>query len=425
MKATIVIPSYWGRANGQPHQDGDAVYDHPTTLDSEGTLERALKSVCSLNNRDYNVVVIAAATSDEIAKTAEEKVREICTRFRGIFPVTCVSHTFEERIKARIDEVATTDPSLDSRMVSLRGYSNIRNMCLILTELARSEISVLFDDDEVYEDPGYLDMVFEDMERDFNGKPIRALAGYYKREDGGYLLPPPPWYYAEWPMVETMNAAFNKFVGQPPRHTITPFVFGGNMCLHRDVFRKIAFDPNVRRGEDIDYLINCRFFDVDLVLDNQLAVLHLPPKSVTPPWMAFRENVYRFVYEREKLRWQRPAAGTRVVKVEELDPYPGSCLRGDLEDHIYKTSVLMGLHYMHQAADRDAHLQATMSSFMSKGMNVGFEESVKNPLIARFEAKPAFDPYDWYLKYREKWEKLMGFLSTDETLSGELLEGMR
>lgn len=428
MRATIVIPSYWGRSSGQPVSERDAVYDHPTMLDSEGTLDRALNSISILNNHDYNVVVIAAATSEEIAKQAEEKVREITARFKGIFPVACVSHTFEERIRTRVEDAAGSDRSLDPRMISIRGYSNIRNMCLIVTELARSEIAVLFDDDEVYEDASYLDTVFEDMDREFQGEPIRALAGYYLRPDGEYILPPPEWYLAEWPMVDSMNAAFRKYIGEPPRHTITPFVFGGNMCVHRDVFRKIAFDPNVRRGEDIDYLLNCRFFDIDFILDNQLAVKHLPPESHTPAWQHFRENVYRFVYQREKLRSQRPGAGMKKVRVEELDPYPGRCLRDDLEDLIYRTSTLLGFYYT-QHSERDAAPRVTTSSCPSKdttrARNTGFEESVKNPLLARYDAKPAFDPYDWYLNYRVKWESLLGFLSRDDTLSSELLNSMR
>jgi len=41
MKVTMVIPSYWARESGVGWKEGDAIYDHPSPLDSEGTLLRA------------------------------------------------------------------------------------------------------------------------------------------------------------------------------------------------------------------------------------------------------------------------------------------------------------------------------------------------------------------------------------------------
>lgn len=404
MRATIVIPSYWGRASTEPFDNSDAVYDHPTPLDSEGTLERALRSIEVLENRDFNVVVLAAATNPEISVLVEDRVKGIVDGFKDEFPVTCLSHSFERKLKDRVAELASDEGLTD--LVSLTGYSNIRNMCLIAAELAGSELCVLFDDDEVYEDPEYLDKVFEDFDTVWNGKPVRAVAGYYLQPDGGYLLDPPDsWWMAEWPMVRTMNEAF-EIIGSGPRLQLTPFVFGGNMVVHRDVFRRLPFDPNVRRGEDIDYLVDCKFFDVDFLLDRELSIRHLPPGSVVPPWRHFRENIYRFVYTREKLRRQDGATALRELSVEELDPYPGSCMRDDLEELVFRTSVLMGLHSMDE---KDA---------------VGFQESMRNISIARFDAVPDFDPFQWYMDCRRRWEELMGLLREDRNLSGELQDGM-
>lgn len=47
-------------------------------------------------------------------------------------------------------------------------------------------------------------------------------------------------------------------IGTEPRLKATPFVFGGNMVIHRNLFTVVPFDQNVRRGEDIDFLINAR-----------------------------------------------------------------------------------------------------------------------------------------------------------------------
>lgn len=398
MRATIVIPSYWSRSSAQPFNQSDAVYDHPTPLDVPGTLERALESISVLENRDFNVVVLACATAEDLEIQVEDKVQTMISRFKDRFPVAMLSHSFEAEIKARLAEQPGSGADLDASIVSLRGYSNIRNLCLIAAELAGSQVAVLFDDDQVYEDPGYLDKVFENIGSEHDGKFVGAIAGYYLREDGTYLLPPPAdWWMAEWPMVPAMNAAFG-LIAKEPRLKPTPFVFGGNMVVHRDVFRKIAFDPNVRRGEDIDYLINCKFFDIDFLLDNELSIKHLPPPSHVPSWASFRENIYRFVYERSKIVAQVPVEGLRTVTLEELDPYPGACMRDNLGDLIYKTSVLIGLNAL---ANND---------------KLGFNESMKNIHLAFYDAPPEHDPFKWYLQWREKWEALMGFLAADDTL---------
>lgn len=403
MRVTIVIPSYWGRSSSEQLNLEDAVYDHPTPLDLDGTLGRSLQSIDILENRDFNVVVLACATSTDIAVNVEEKVREIAQPFRAKYPITVVSHAFESRIRER---VAGASEGADPSLVSLTGYSNIRNMCLVAAELARSEVAVLFDDDEVYEDPAYLDKVLQTIGTGHDGKFVGAVAGYYLRPDGEYLLPPPEdWWMTEWPMVPLMNEAF-RIIGEGPRLKPTPFVFGGNMIIHRDVFRKVAFDPNVRRGEDIDFLTNCKFFDIDFLLDRELSIKHLPPRTHVPAWQHFRENIYRFVYAREKLRKQVSVEGLRRVEVDELDPYPGGCMRGNLEDMIFKTSVLMGMLYIQQN-----------DSF-------GFNESMRNIHIARFDAPPKHDPFAWYLDCQARWETLMRFLAQDEALSQELLSGM-
>ena len=45
MRKTMIIPTYWCRRTGELWQEGDAVYDHPTPVDQEGTLERTLLSM--------------------------------------------------------------------------------------------------------------------------------------------------------------------------------------------------------------------------------------------------------------------------------------------------------------------------------------------------------------------------------------------
>jgi len=77
MKTTMVIPSYWTRESTEGVKDTDAVYDHPTPIEQEGTLGRALESLGLLEEKDFELVVIAAANAEDIQARVEEKVSHI------------------------------------------------------------------------------------------------------------------------------------------------------------------------------------------------------------------------------------------------------------------------------------------------------------------------------------------------------------
>lgn len=398
MRFTLIIPSYWGRPSGEPPNDEDAVYDHPTPLDAEGTLARALESVRLLDHPGLSVVVLGAATHPELEGKVEERLQRITAPFRSHFPLALISHSQLETVKEMLRGRGAAG---SADMLSLRGYSNIRNVCLAAACLTRADAAVLFDDDQVYEDPQYLDKVAENIGGEYRGRPIVGLAGYYVNADGGYRIPPNrDWVMAEWPAVEYMNRAFES-IAADERLQETPWVFGGNMVVHRDLFMRVAFDPHVTRGEDIDYLVNAKFMGHAFLLDNALWIRHLPPPKSAPPWRRFREDLDRFIYSREKLRAQRPAGGgRRWVEVDELDPYPGRFLREDLEDMIFKTCVLMGL------------------DCLSRGDQKGFSECMANVQRSRSAARPAFDPYAWYMEWRGRWEECMRALDGDAEIRG-------
>lgn len=77
MKVTMVMPSYWARESSIGWQAGDAVYDHPTPLDEEGTLASAIKSAEILEDKDFQLIILAVATSSDIEAQVEEKVAHV------------------------------------------------------------------------------------------------------------------------------------------------------------------------------------------------------------------------------------------------------------------------------------------------------------------------------------------------------------
>lgn len=391
MKTTMVIPSYWRRESSQPARETDAIYDHPTPLDEDGTLGRALESLRILEDRDFELVVIAAATAGEIEERVEEKVSRIISST----PCDVAVHLFSHSHLKRVHEVMRDTGNGDSvDLLQLRGYSNIRNLCLFLPHILGSDIVILVDDDEVFEDPAFVGKAREFIGQTIDGVFVGSVAGYYLQPDGDWRVKEGKELWAEhWDKLERMNEAFELIIGTGPRLKETPFVFGGNMVVHRDVFTRIPFDPYITRGEDIDFLINMRMFGYRFFLDNTLSIKHLPPPKTHPMWKRLREDILRFVRERAKLRDQERVEGMVHITAEELDPYPGAFLKDDLEDKIAGACTILADHYRSEGKGTDAL------------------EALKNIEISREEALGGENTFHRLLHIQELWEEMMG-LST-------------
>ena len=255
---------------------------------------------------------------------------------------------------------------------------------------------VLIDDDEVFEDPEFIGEVKEFIGKKVNGEKILAVAGYYLQSDGNYRLKQDfqPWMQY-WDKLERMNEAFEKIIGRGQRLKETPFVFGGNMVIHKELYKRIPFDPEITRGEDIDYLINARMFGIRFYLDRELSMKHLPPKKPHSTWRNLREDIYRFIYEREKLRKQEKLAGMMRVKAEDFDPYPGAFLKDSLEEKIYRASEILALEYLIKEERENA------------------SEALNNIRIAKENVIPRHNPFQGYLSFKKLWEGMMNFTEAE------------
>jgi len=251
----MVFPSYWSRRSEIGWQPGDAVYDHPIPVDEEGTLLRALRSLNILNRQDFSVIVLAVPTTSDINDEVEDKVSSILCEAGKETNIPL--HLFGPSHLEIVHRVLAAEKrkSLVS-LLQMRGYSPVRNLCLFVPHLFGADTAILIDDDEVFEDPEFIDKAMAHIGKNFEDVPVRGVAGYYLQSDGTYKVQKKqePWM-THWNQVEKMNEAFDAFIGHPPAFKQTPFVFGGNMVIHRDLFMKVPFDPLVPRGEDIDYLI--------------------------------------------------------------------------------------------------------------------------------------------------------------------------
>jgi hypothetical protein len=282
MKVTMVIPSYWARESNVGFREGDAIYDHPTPLDSEGTLLEAIQSIGILKDKDFQLGIIAVASAEDIEPEVEKKIANIIKIASSATGVEVLLFGYSQL--KQIHNVLIGEGKNDYiDLLHLRGYSNIRNLCMFIPHILSSELAVLIDDDEVFEDPEFMMKAKGHIGKNIKGKIVNAVAGYYLQVGGDYHVKKPlrPWM-KYWDQYERMNEAFDKIIGTKPRLKETPFVFGGNMVIHRNLFTVVPFDPNVPRGEDIDFLINARMFGFHFFLDNQLSIIHLPPPRSYP-----------------------------------------------------------------------------------------------------------------------------------------------
>jgi hypothetical protein len=398
MDVTMVIPTYWARASAIGWQEGDAVYDHPTPLDHEGTLLRALQSMEILADKDFQLVILAIATAEAIEGKVEAKIAQMVGSAGAGGIETLLFGP--SQLKQIHELLRSQGQGQYCELLQLRGYSPVRNLCLFVAHCLGSEAAVLIDDDEVFEDPHFISKATEFIGQAIGGQAVAAVAGYYLQPDGEYRLNKPfrPWM-RYWDQVARMNEGFDQFISAEPRMKETPFVFGGNMVVHRSLFTVVPFDPFVPRGEDIDFLINAKMFGFHFFLDNQLSIKHLPPPKSHPFWRQLREDIYRFVFEREKIVCQHRKKGMRRVAPEEFDPYPGCFLKADLEEKIAQACALMAVECL---ADGDAQ---------------GSQEALNNIVLAEGEARPRFDPFANLCQLQEGWLGLMAYVGEEKVSS--------
>lgn len=404
MKVAMVIPTYWSRAKDDPWQEGDAVYDHPTPIDGEDTLGRTLDSIRHLNNKDFQLIIPVCPTSDDITDAAEERVRHIVEASNPGVDTYIFTPKHLEHIKNILIEDGLTNEA--AKMLTQRGYSNVRNICIYTASAIGADVAVLIDDDEVFENTKYVDMATEFIGKRIYGKSIYGVAGYYLNKYDEFYddVDIVPWM-TYWNRFGSKTKAFDKIIGCEPRLKVTPFAFGGSMVIHKNMFNMIPFDPNVTRGEDIDYLLNAKMFGFDFFLDNKLNIKHLPPKKNHPIWKRFREDIYRFLYEQSKIDNQYEVNNMHRVTAGDFDPYPGDFLKEDLEDKIFKTNVLLALEYL------------------SEGDIEGCRESIRNVYLSKYEAIPKIDTFTEYRKIQKHWLKIIEGTVNKKTAIQMIIEG--
>lgn len=338
MTPCVIIPTFWTRRRARISANPLTVYDHPTPVDSDGTLPDCLRSLEEVEGLGQ-VVLIVAATDPGIEHAAEDRVRAILEEFPRIDALVFGPAELGS-LHRRLEQIEFAD-MIDG--VSLVGYGAVRNVGLMAAAVLGFESVVFLDDDQIITDTAFLRRAMEGLgEHLDDGRPILAKSGYYTDADGRHQrYSDPHWHDIFWRQEDAVNHALAQ-VDAPPRIQPTTIAFGGCLALHRDIYCNVSFDPWIMRGEDIDYVINARMHGGDVFLDGEWHVIHQPPKPANPV-VHFRQDVYRFIYEHRKLEFAKSQLDLRQVTPESMMPYPGSFIGSSITWRALFTAILRGL----------------------------------------------------------------------------------
>ncbi len=392
MDLSIVFPMFWGREKKEVVKDGDYFYDHPTALDDEGTIPPLFESLRILQDRAFDIIAVAGANHPSLAQAVEKRAGELLRKYAGQAGVTLhyFSYSHLRRLHDYLRELGKEDLV---ETISLVGYSPLRNACLVAAHILGKEIAVSIDDDCLFVEPGYIGRIKAKMLSDFEGRPIRAYCGpYLTAKDTIYLDRPTSPHTVYWNVVEIMNQAFKKFIVESPGLKEVPFAIMGNIAVHRDFYTRCPLDPPLRRGEDMDWVLNAHILGERFILDTELVIKHDPPPRPYPTWRPLREDIYRFRYQQAKIANSKDGEDYHAVNRDRYLPYPGTFFQDDFLVRVTQACTILALDYLTKNEPEHAR------------------ESLDNIYHAHYLAIPDKDPFQSFLAFQKKWEEMMGII---------------
>ena len=353
MNPLIVIPTFIGGRSHRRTAPPIEIYDHPYPLTGVDRLGRCLKSLETVRGvGDVAILVVAEPT---IQVAARKKIRQLSEQFPALS--TMVIGSDEGTLVA--SAIAQLQIGRLSNEIGLAGYSGVRNLGLVIAQVMGYDAVVFLDDDEVVDDPDFMAKAVYGLGKlTKRGIPILVKTGYYLNSEGNYHSKSGGrWYDRYWKQGEAFNAWIDTAMAGP-RLSRSNHVCGGCLAVHREAFRRLAFDPWIVRGEDLDYLLNLRMYGSDVWFDNQWQLQHLPPAERSEG-ERFRQDIFRWLYEFRKMEYSRTQIDLHQVKPSSLVPYPGPFLEPGIDKRIKRTAWLRSLGRPDKAAYRAAARAAT------------------------------------------------------------------
>ncbi len=338
MNPAVIIPTFFTaptRKRGVP----SSLYDHPTPLNMTGTLARCLDSLSHVRGLGQVIILVAAEGGAQVEDQAAAHVQEIAGKFPHMHTLV-VGRAEAQIVQQRLEQLGFGD---QSHAIGLEGCSSIRNLGLVLAQVLGFDSVVFLDDDEVIDDEAFLEKAMYGLGKlTKKGIPILAKSGFYFNDEGTYLSKSQKrWYNHFWQQGRAFNNWINKAMSGP-RLSRSNHVCGGCLALHRETYRRLSFDPWIKRGEDMDYLLDLRMYGSDIWFDNQWSLTHLPPRDKGEGHRFYRD-IYRWVYEYHKIEFSRAQIDLLQIKPSSLMPYPGPFLEPGITKRIKRTAFLRSL----------------------------------------------------------------------------------
>ena len=335
MNPVIIIPTY---VSARKRVDAGPVlttYDHTTPLSHEGELPRCLDSLRNVYGVGQIIILVVAEPS--IENQAANKIHRVAEQFPDL-DISVIGAPEMATVTQRLEQMNVPC----KKQVALAGYGATRNAGLVIARALNFDAVVFIDDDVVIEDPEFLEKAMYGLGKlTRRGIPILAKSGFYFNEHDTYLSTHAHrWYNHYWNQSECFNEWITHAM-KGPRLSRSNHVCGGCMALHKEAFSRVAFDPWIARGEDLDYMINLRTYGSDMWFDNQWHMRHLPPKdSNLSEGLRFRQDIFRWLYEFRKVEYGRTQIDLQPVKPQSLEAYPGPFLEQGVRKRIKRTAWL-------------------------------------------------------------------------------------
>ncbi len=338
MNPAVIIPTFFTEPTRKRGVPSD-LYDHPTPLNMTGTLARCLDSLSRVRGLGQVVLLVAAEGGAQVEDQAAAQVQEIAGKFPHMHTLV-VGRAEAQIVQQRLEQLGFGD---QSHAIGLEGCSSIRNLGLVLAQVLGFDSVVFVDDDEVIDDEAFLEKAMYGLGKlTKKGIPILAKSGFYFNDEGTYLSKSQKrWYNHFWQQGRAFNNWITKAMAGP-RLSRSNHVCGGCLALHRETYRRLSFDPWIKRGEDMDYLLDLRMYGSDIWFDNQWSLTHLPPRDKGEGHRFYRD-IYRWVYEYYKIEFSRAQIDLLQIKPSSLMPYPGPFLEPGITKRIKRTAFLRSL----------------------------------------------------------------------------------
>ena len=389
----ITIPTYYG-INSTDNDPADTEFDHPTSIDSEGTLIRCLENLRKVKAK-FTLLLITAVSHSRYMESAHKKVESIIGQFLDDFEIFHISPVNLPKLNS----------VLNKPLLSLTGYGNIRNVQIVIPYIMGATMTIGIDDDEIVEDPLYLGKAIRFLNKEYSGKQVYGMAGPYYDINGDYKFANTEELASNSNIFIKknyfMNEALKKVMDHDKPLIKSNVAFGGNMCFSRKLVRSVCHDPAIPRGEDYDYVINAAMKNIFFYFQKKMAIVHLPPDSNSAQagdnYRKLIADIKRFIYFRSKLKYHTEKFPEEAISLEYLMPYPGAFLEQGID--LFKHGV-----------------EALKTLYPDFCQLHSPEEIVANAVIQAKINTPKF------FEYREEWETMMCFIDKNIAVLKELAQ---